>query len=415
MRCLGFLFLFYAFSMPTIVGQSLYKDGFLLRSPFDTIHGQVKYLSYNKASQSCTFITPSGKEKHYLPNELFGYGIGTELLFITKNITEEKVRFMEVVYQGTVILYAFRDINQRDYFYLEHPKSGAFELLQQKTLRRQGKTITLKPFKEVIASMLPKSELVMDEIEQLSLKHNALSNFLQSYDERYAQFQGRAFQGFKKRWPPKIAPIAGAGISVLTINGYDQRATNHYFEAGIKFQKEVSRGTGRLFIDLDFLLRYEDIKSGIFHKEEFTTAETVLNNGLNINTLAANFNISGPVLYESEVMLERYNLVAPINLKYFFPAKNRVFSLNLGLTNQYVLSKNGSYYGRVSQNNTIRIEEFTTENSYRFRTGINIGIGLYLLGKNTWFMDVQHSPAWLDQGNLNFAYTGLRLGAFIGN
>lgn len=415
MRCLGFLFLFYAFSMPTIVGQSLYKDGFLLRSPFDTIHGQVKYLSYNKASQSCIFITPSGKEEHYLPNELFGYGIGTELLFIAKNITEEKVRFMEVVYQGTVILYAFRDINQRDCFYLEHPKSGAFKLLQQKTLRRQGKTITLKPFKEAIASMLPKSELVMDEIEQLSLKHNALSNFLQSYDERYAQFQGRTFQGFKKRWPPKIAPIAGAGISVLTINGYDQRATNHYFEAGIKFQKEVSRGTGRLFIDLDFLLRYEDIKSGTFHKEEFTTAETVLNNGLNINTLAANFNISGPVLYESEVMLERYNLVAPINLKYFFPAKKRVFSLNLGLTNQYVLSKNGSYYGSVSQNNTIRIEEFTAENSYRFRTGINIGIGLYLLGKNTWFVDVQHSPAWLDQGNLNFAYTGVRVGAFIGN
>lgn len=413
MRCIGFLFLL-AFSMPSIVAQELYKEGYLLMSPFDTLHGSIKYLSYNKAARQCIFLPKSGQEKNYTPNEIFGYGIGSELLFVSKNITDQKVRFMEVVYQGSVILYAFRDNNQRDYFYLENTKTAQFELLQQKTLRKQGKSITLKPFKEVIKSILPKSELVQDEIEQLTLKHNSLSNFLRSYDERYAQFQGRIFRGHKIRWPPKIAPNIGVGQSVLTINNYQNNSINWFYQAGIKLQKEVSRGTGRLFLGLDLLLRYEDIHSGRFTKEELIFPESIINNGLNINTLASNANISGNITYASAVNLERLNVVAPINIKYFFPSRKRVFALNLGLTNQYVIDKSGTYYGNVRQNGTILLENLSKENSYRFRTGINMGIGLYLLGSNTWFVDLQHSPAWLDQGNLNFSYTGIRVGTFFG-
>jgi len=100
-----------------------------------------------------------------------------------------------VVYQGTLILYAFRDSNQKNFFYLENPTTGAFEILRQKTLRNGSKKVVIRIFEDVLKETLPKSELIADEIQNVDYEHKSLSNLLLDYDERYASFQGRIFHG----------------------------------------------------------------------------------------------------------------------------------------------------------------------------------------------------------------------------
>lgn len=393
-----------------VKGQSLYKEGFILNSPFDTLYGEIKYKSYNKASLRCIFRDSLGRETEFLPGDIFGYGIEDQLFFRSKKIGANKNNFLEVVYQGTMILYAYRDQRQRNYFYLENPTSGQFEILRQKTIRAGRKKTVIREFENVFKEMLPKSELIIDEIENVDYQHNALSNLLLAYDQRYASFQGRAFQGFKKRWPPRIAPFITLGQSRLTLNGFDDHSLSFNYGVGIKFQKEISRGTGRLYLDFDLSFHQESYEGAHFDKEATAFPETIISNGYNIAIFAVDLGVQGPYMLQNNVELERNVLTAPLNLKYFFPSEKWTFSIHGGLNFNYVLSQSGSIDGQVIQNEVVILGVNSPLAPNRFRPGIIVGTGIYLQTNGTWFLDVQHSPAWIDQGNANFNYFNVRLG-----
>lgn len=394
-------------------GQSLNKDGFILKSPFDTLRGEIKYKSYNKASLRCIFIDSKGEETNFLPGEIFGYGIEDQLFFRSKRIGADKNRFLEVVYQGTMILYAYRDNHQKTFFYLENPQTGQFEILSQKKIRRGRKTIIIRSFEEVLKRMLPKSELIEDNIKSVHYEHSALSNLLLEYDERYASFQGRIFKGYKKRWPPKVAAFAFIGSSKFTINGFNQSQSSNTFGFGLKFQKEISRGTGRLHLDLDLQYHYESFENALFKEENFAFSESIISNGYNINIFAVDLGVQGPYSIQNTINLERHILSFPLNLKYFMPSKKWTFSLNMGIDPSYTLSQNGNVDGQIIENDQVILGVNSKLDVNRFRPGLNFGMGIYLQGRGTWFLDVQHSPAWLDQGNSNFSYLNLRLGYLL--
>lgn len=410
MRILSLTFILTALLFADGFSQSLYKEGFILNSPFDTIRGQVKYKSYNKASVSFEFKDNDGNVKTYFPKDLFGYGIEDQLFFVSKKIGSENERFLEVVYQGTVILYAYRDKNQRNHFYLENPTTGQLEILTQKTIKRRSKTIVIKAYQEVLKEMLPKSELVADEIESVEYSHNGLSNFLLDYDMRYAQFQGRIFQGFKKRWPPKIGIYGHTGFAYLNLNGFESKESTNSYGIGVKFQKEVSRGTGRLYLDLDISVHHEKFDDLTFKKKDFANEQSIISNGFNIALFAVDLGVQGPYEVKNNLNLERYMLDFPLNIKYFFPSEKWTFSLNGGIHPSITLSESGNIDGQVIQNETVILGVNSRLDLDNFRPGVNFGFGLYFKTNGTLFLDFQHSPNWLDQGNANFSYSNVRLG-----
>lgn len=397
------------------VGQSFYKSGFILNSPFDTLRGEIKYRSYNKASLQCIFRDSLGYETNYSPGDIFGYGIEDQLVFVSKEIGKDRMQFLEVVYQGTLILYAYRDARAKNFFYLENPTTSQFELLTQKTIRNGRKSIVIRAFEEVLKEMLPKSELVEDKIKNVDYDHNALSNFLLEYDERYASFQGRIFKGYQKKWPPRIAPFLQSGTSQLTQNGFSESASSSTFGGGIKFQKEISRGTGRLHLDLDLIYHYESFENITFVEDQFAFPESIISNGYNIAIFALDLGVQGPYTIQNTINLERHVLSAPLNLKYFFPSEKWTFSLNGGIHPSLTLSQNGNIDGQVIQNDAVILGVNSQYDVNKFRPGLNIGAGIYLKTKGTWFFDIQHSPAWLDQGNSNFSFLSARLGYLFQN
>jgi len=393
--------------------QELYRNGFILNSPFDTIHGQIKYYSYKEAALTCVFKDEaSGTERSYSPDEIFGYGIEDDILFTSKLTSDNKRYFLEVVYQGTVTLYAYRDNFRKNFFFLENTDNGNFEALTQKIIGNRRRRKTIKTYQNVLKIMLDKSDLILDKIESASLSHRSLSNLLLDYDQRYARYQGKQFNGTRALWPPTTGFYLIQGSAQQKLGDFSGTGSSYFAGIGIKFQKEISRATRRLYIDLDLTLGYEAFNQ-TYTKTEVVTDQSILTNGLNFFFSSTNTDIRGQVENITHLDIERLNLGMPMNIKYIFPGTKWLFTINGGLSPQHALTKNGAVQGILKQDDTVLLDIVSPEDTERFRVGMNFGFGLMLKAKHTIFLDFQHSPTWFNQGVLKYKYSFVRLGILL--
>ncbi|MBO3700497.1 hypothetical protein [Roseivirga sp. E12] len=413
MRKLALLCISFLFLSQMGKGQELYREGFILTSPFDTVRGQVKYYSYNKAATQCVFrIEDTGEEKVYQPGEIYGYGIENRLLFNSKKVSPSKIVFLEVIYEGTMRLYGYRDQFRRNYFYLENTSSGDFEALTEKLVGNKLRQRVFKPYIDVLKLMLDKSELILDKIESTALTHKSLTNLLVEYDERYANFKGRVLHGSKEQWPPTTGFYLIQGMAQQKLGDYAGTGNAYLAGLGVKFQKEISRGTKRLYLDLDLNLSYESFQQ-TYTKTEEVTDQSIVTNGLNFAFISTNTTIRGNVDHSTTINLRRLNLGMPLNIKYVFPGKKWLFTMNSGINPQHALTKSGQINGVLTQDENVLIDITSKEETERFRMAINIGFGIQLSAKKTYFLDFQHSPSWFNQGILKYKYSFIRLGLLL--
>lgn len=403
------------FSLQTGLGQELYREGFILKTPFDTLKGQIKYYSYNKAAIQCVFRDQSTGEEHvYKPEDIYGYGIEDKLLFNAKEISDGKKLFLEVIYQGTIQLYGYRDRYRRNYFYLENTTSGDFEKLTEKVIGNKLRNRTFKPYIDVLKLMLDKSDLIVDQIERTALTHKSLTNLLVEYDNRYSKFKGRVIHGSRERWPPTSGFYLIQGNAQQKLGDYTGTGNSYFAGFGVKFQKEISRGTKRLYLDLDVNFSYESFQQ-TYTKTEEVTDQSIVTNGLNFAFISTNTAIRGDVDHSTSVDLRRFNIGVPINIKYVFPGKKWLFTFNSGINPQHALSKSGQIQGVLQQDEAVLLDVTTREETERFRMGVNIGFGVLLKAKQSFFLDFQHSPTWFNQGILKYKYSFVRLGLLLNN
>lgn len=394
-------------------GQELYKEGFVLTSPFDTLRGEIKYISYNQAAERCTFRDQNQKETTFLPKDLFGYGVGEDLLFLSKETEDKKVIFLEVVYQGSLTLFSYRDANARNFFYVESNSTGEFRKLTQKVVRDNRRQKVFKTYIDILRIMLPKSELVADEIETVALSAKSLTRLLKAYDQRYANTQGISYTGIARTSPLKIGVLTGPSLSRLTLNGHSGEVNRQFFSLGIRVEKEVSRGTGRLFLDADLMITDEDYLGEFTASQLIRQNDDIISNFINIAFHADFVGVLGQIDYRTSVELSRTVISLPLNLKYKLPGRHFNVTLGGGLEIQYATSSDVVVDGRVLQDGTEAFRAFTQEFANPFRIGMNIGAGLAYNAKRTIFLDARFSPAWFDQGALNYTYMRLMLGVML--
>ncbi len=395
------------------IGQELYRKGFILSSPFDTIHGQVKYYSYNKAAIQCVFRNgDTGEEKIFQPGDIYGYGIEDKLLFNSRRISDKQVVFLEVIYEGTMRLYGYRDRFRRNYFYLENTSTGDFEALTEKVIGNKLRKRVFKPYIDVLKLMLDKSDLILDRIEKTALTHKSLTNLLVEYDRRYAQFKGKVLLGSKEQWPPTTGFYLIQGNAQQKLGDYKGTGNSYLAGIGVKFQKEISRGTKRLYLDLDLNLSYESFNQ-TYERTEEVTDQSIVTNGLNFAFISTNTNIRGDVDHETSVDLRRLNLGMPINMKYVFPGKKWLFTINSGINPQHAITKSGQIHGVLRQGENVLVDVTSREETERFRMAINVGFGIQLKAQRTYFLDFQHSPSWFNQGILKYKYSFVRIGVLL--
>lgn len=396
-----------------LCAQELYREGFILTSPLDTIRGEIKYISYNQAAERCTFRTDRGEEKTFLPEDIFGYGVGDDLLFLSKETDTSKAIFLEVIYQGSLTLFSYRDANARNFFYIESNETGEFRKLTQKVVGNNRRQKVFKTYINILRIMLPKSELVADEIENVSLSAKSLTRLLKAYDERYANTQGIFYSGIAKTSPLKLGILAGPSFSRLTLNGHSGEANRQFFSLGIRVEKEVSRGTGRLFVNADLTISKEDYLGEFAATQLVSQNDDIVSNFINIALYADFVGVLGQIDYRTSAELSRTVISLPINLKYKLPGKRLNVTFGGGLEIQYATSSDVVVDGRVFQDGAVAFRAFTQEFANPLRIGMNIGAGLAYNAKRTIFLDARFSPAWFDQGALNYSYMRLMLGVML--
>lgn len=407
-----FLMLLLAISA-VMTAQELYKEGFVLTSPFDTLRGQIKYISYNQAAERCIFRDSQEKETVFLPKDLFGYGVGEDLLFLTKKVDKDKTMFLEVVYQGSLTLLNYRDANARNFFYVESNQTGEFRKLTQKVVGNSRRQKLFKTYIDVLRIMLPKSELVADEINNVALSARSLTRLLKAYDQRYANTQGIAYTGLGKTSPPKVGIVAGTSLSRLTLNGHNGEVNRQFFSLGIRVEKELSRGTGRLFLDADLMITNENYLGEFTASQLVRQSDDIVSNFINIALYADFVGILGQIDYLTSVELSRTVISLPVNLKYKLPGRRFNVTFGGGLEIQYATSSDVVVDGRIFQDGTQTYRAFTQEFANPLRIGMNVGAGLAYNAKRTIFLDTRFSPAWFDQGALNYSYIRLMLGVML--
>lgn len=401
-------------SLSSVVhAQELYKKGFILTSPFDTLRGEIKYISYNQAAERCTFRDANQKETTFLPKDLFGYGVGDDLLFLSKYTKERGNIFLEIVYQGSLTLFSYRDVNARNFFYVESNETGEFRKLTQKVVGDNRRQKVFKTYTDVLRIMLPKSELVADEIENVALSAKSLTRLLKAYDERYANTQGISYTGIAKTSPPKIGILAGPSSSRLTLNGHNGEDNRQFLSVGIRVEKEVSRGTERLFLDADLMISQEDYLGEFTATQLVRQSDDIVSNFINIALPADFVGIFGQIDYRTSVELSRTVISLPLNLKYKLPGRKFNVTFGGGLEMQYATSSDVVVDGRILQDGAEAFRAFTQEFANPFRVGMNMGAGIAYNARRTIFIDARFSPAWFDQGALNYNYTRLMLGVML--
>lgn len=393
-----------------VVGQQLYKPGFVLKSPLDTLHGQIKYISYNQAAGQCIFKNDSGEEVIYNPSDIYGYSMGKELLFHSKTLPDGSKMFLEVRYQGTLTLYSYRDVNQRNFFYLESQELGEFRALTQKVISSGRRKGLLKPFVDVLKIMLPEPELVSDKLEKVTLNAKSLTRLLIDFDQRYAKTKGISYTGKQQKNAPRVGILAGTSFSRLTLNGHNGSANNQSLIFGLRLEKEVSRNTGRLFLSTELLLTDESYTGTYEATQQLTADNDIVSNFINITTYASELGVLGEIEYNTTVSLNRTTIGLPVMLKYKFPGKRFNVTLGTGFSFQYATSDKVQVTGLILQNGMLEAGLLSEEQANPFRIGISTGLGISYRAKRTIFMELRHSPAWFDQGALNYTYTRLMLG-----
>ena len=143
------------------------------------------------------------------------------------------------------------------------------------------------------------------------------------------------------------------GFAQISLNGFNPAESTNTYGLGVKFQKEISIGTGRLYLDLDFAFRYEHFENVIFVKDKFASNESIVPNGFNIALFTIDVPIQGAYEVKNTLNLERYFIDVPINLKYFFASDTWILSLNGDLHPSFTLFQSGNIDGQMIQNDTI--------------------------------------------------------------
>lgn len=407
-----YILLYLGVILPT-EAQQLYKEGYLLQTPLDTLHGQIKYLSYNKAAEQVIFrSSPGAAEKVYYPKDIYGYGISGFLHFVSKPL-EDEATFLELIYQGSLSLYTFRDSNSRNFFFIENPSTGEFAELDEKVMRRNRKKKAIPTFRGVLEAIIEKDHLVASEIENAHLTSKSLTNLLIAYDERLNRSTGRVYERKPPLWPPRKGIFLVSGNARQNLTNHENASNTMLWGAGIKFQKELSRATGRLFLDVDFQFTYARFDE-VFEKREFIRNTSIISNGLNIILPPGSTNIEGNLDYRTEVGLSRYNIAAPLRLKYIFPGENILIGTHIGFFPQITVNKAGFVRGQLIQNETILLDIQNEEDTNRIRMSFDFGFSLYFKRTQTYFLGLNFSPNWLDQGELKYTYAQVQLGMLLG-
>jgi hypothetical protein len=134
--CLVFLYLTSLVSF----SQKNIKEGFIIRSGYDTVYGYIDYRGDIFNSTKCVFYAkPDSEPVTYLPGDIFAYRFTGDRYYISRHVKtdhEEKTVFLEYLVNGITSLYFLED-SYGEHFFIEKG-NDLYELTNNVSIIQSG-------------------------------------------------------------------------------------------------------------------------------------------------------------------------------------------------------------------------------------------------------------------------------------
>ena len=113
-------------------GQSEFQDGYVIKSPGDTLFGLIKNQNYYENSLACIYKSKADAPTiTYDPKEIFGYRFKEGKFYVSKEITVKKVKvkyFLEYLVNGKLNVYLRQDKFMHNIYYIDKDTLPTAEL-----------------------------------------------------------------------------------------------------------------------------------------------------------------------------------------------------------------------------------------------------------------------------------------------
>ncbi len=129
--------------------QSDFRPGYVVKLGGDTLKGLVEYQNAQRSALLCRFRASKEQDvQEFLPSAALGYGVMgansyearlTPMAEVETPLLPAQQQFVEVIVRGPISLYARRDAQRRDHYYLRGAGAGNPDALQE--LRRLNETV----------------------------------------------------------------------------------------------------------------------------------------------------------------------------------------------------------------------------------------------------------------------------------
>jgi hypothetical protein len=97
--------------------QSDWKDGYIITQENDTLQGQINHLAYRTMGEECRFRSSSKSQAiSYYPKDIKGYVITNFAYYVSKEIDDKRMVFLEYLVNGRLDLFYIRSNDDDRYF-----------------------------------------------------------------------------------------------------------------------------------------------------------------------------------------------------------------------------------------------------------------------------------------------------------
>jgi hypothetical protein len=202
---------FLLFSSLNVTAQKNFIDGYIITLKKDTLKGQVDYREWNLNPSSIHFTDAKGKKSIFSPNDIAGFFIPPRDRYISSHVSlditsfqtkdlmnyqaqksiKDTALFLMTLVKGKASLYYFKDLNNREHFYVSKEGNSPVELLLKKNYTRasEGSTqdrqyiTTVELFKGQLIILFSDCPDLREKIDRSEYSTSSLRSIVVGYNQ----------------------------------------------------------------------------------------------------------------------------------------------------------------------------------------------------------------------------------------
>lgn len=181
-----FFLAFLNLSIPFCFSQKNLKEGFIIKTGFDTVYGYIDYRGDVYNSEKCVFYdNQESKPVTFLPGDIIAYRFTGDRYYVSRHIktgNEEKNVFLEYLVNGITNLYFLEDLNG-EHFFVEKG-NDLYELTNNITIIKQGNDQYFKEsnlYKGLLRVIYSDSQEIIPKINSARFDRRSMVNLSEKY------------------------------------------------------------------------------------------------------------------------------------------------------------------------------------------------------------------------------------------